>query len=201
VAEQASLNEAEVSLPAALGEREARIEVGVYLTAWRIRHEGVERRHHRVGEGPGCGYPAPAWLSYLASDESAFFGVSLLAPAAVRPRLRSRISRSRVASVACFAGPSSHRSISARRRRRAARAESRNVEAGTEEQALSTRHTRGSKLDRGRSAVEFGRLKDEYGLTPLRVPGIGRVALHADLTMLARLSVALARARAVPLAA
>jgi hypothetical protein len=31
--------------------------------------------------------------------------------------------------------------------------------------------------------------------------GIERVALHADLTMLARLSQALARARAVPLAA
>jgi hypothetical protein len=58
-------------------------------------------------------------------------------------------------------------------------------------------------LYRGRGAVErtFGRLKNEYGLKPLRVRGIERVALHADLTMLARLSVALARARAVPLAA
>jgi len=55
----------------------------------------------------------------------------------------------------------------------------------------------------GRGAVErtFGRLKHEYGLAPLRVRGLERVALHADLTMLARLSVALARARAVPLAA
>jgi transposase len=66
---------------------------------------------------------------------------------------------------------------------------------------------RGSKrfgdLYRGRSAVEreFGRLKNEYGLTPLRVRGIERVALHADLTMLARLSLALAKARAIPLAA
>jgi hypothetical protein len=34
-----------------------------------------------------------------------------------------------------------------------------------------------------------------------RVCGLERVALHADLTMLARLSQALARARAVPLAA
>lgn len=58
-------------------------------------------------------------------------------------------------------------------------------------------------LYRGRSAVEreFGRLKNEYGLTPLRVRGLEKVALHADLTMLARLSLALARARAVPLAA
>ena len=34
-----------------------------------------------------------------------------------------------------------------------------------------------------------------YALTPLRVRGLPRVALHADLTMLARLSLALARAR------
>jgi Transposase DDE domain len=58
-------------------------------------------------------------------------------------------------------------------------------------------------LYRGRAAVEreFGRLKHEYGLSPLRVRGLDRVALHADLTMLARLSQALARARAVSLAA
>jgi len=48
---------------------------------------------------------------------------------------------------------------------------------------------------------EFGRLKNEYSLAPLRVRGLARVQLHADLTMLARLSQALARARAVPLAA
>ena len=59
------------------------------------------------------------------------------------------------------------------------------------------------ELYRGRSAVEreFGRLKHEFGLTPLRVRGLNRVALHTDLVMLARLSQALARARAVPLAA
>jgi hypothetical protein len=58
-------------------------------------------------------------------------------------------------------------------------------------------------LYRGRASVEreFGRLKNEYGLAPLRVRGLERVALHADLTMLARLSLALSRARAVPLAA
>jgi hypothetical protein len=48
---------------------------------------------------------------------------------------------------------------------------------------------------------EFGRLKNEYGLAPLRVRGLERVALHADLVMLARLSQALVRARALPLAA
>jgi hypothetical protein len=55
----------------------------------------------------------------------------------------------------------------------------------------------------GRAAVEreFGRLKNEWALLPLRVRGIERVRLHADLTILAKLSCALARARAVPLAA
>ncbi|MDQ3672268.1 MAG: transposase [Actinomycetota bacterium] len=53
-------------------------------------------------------------------------------------------------------------------------------------------------LYRGRAAVEreFGRLKHEYGLAPLRVRGLARVQLHADLTMLARLAQALSRARA-----
>jgi len=53
------------------------------------------------------------------------------------------------------------------------------------------------RLYRGRAAVEreFGRLKHDYGLAPLRVRGLERVALHADLTMLARLAQALSRAR------
>jgi hypothetical protein len=40
-----------------------------------------------------------------------------------------------------------------------------------------------------------------FFLASLRVRGLERVVLHADLVMLARLSVTLARARAVPLAA
>jgi hypothetical protein len=58
-------------------------------------------------------------------------------------------------------------------------------------------------LYRGRGAVEreFGRLKHEWALLPLRVRRIERVRLHADLTILSRLVVALAKARAVPLAA
>jgi hypothetical protein len=57
------------------------------------------------------------------------------------------------------------------------------------------------ELYRGRAAVEreFGRLKNEYALAPLRTRGLARVRLHADLVMLARLAQALARARAVPL--
>jgi hypothetical protein len=48
---------------------------------------------------------------------------------------------------------------------------------------------------------EFGRIKNEWALAPLRVRGIERVRLHADLTILAKLSCALARARVVSLAA
>jgi hypothetical protein len=54
------------------------------------------------------------------------------------------------------------------------------------------------RLYRGRAAVEreFGRLKHEYGLATLRVRGIERVRLHADLSILGRLGHALARSRA-----
>ena len=38
---------------------------------------------------------------------------------------------------------------------------------------------------------EFGRLKHEYGLAPLRVRGLECVPLYADLVMLTRLSQAL----------
>jgi hypothetical protein len=62
---------------------------------------------------------------------------------------------------------------------------------------------RWGKLYADRSAVEraLGRAKHEWALLPLRVRGIERVKLQADLTMLAQLACALARARAVPLAA
>jgi hypothetical protein len=62
---------------------------------------------------------------------------------------------------------------------------------------------RWKKLYRLRGAVERenGRLKNEWALLPIRVRRIERVRLHADLTMLARLATALAKARAVPLAA
>jgi hypothetical protein len=51
---------------------------------------------------------------------------------------------------------------------------------------------------RKRAAVEreFGRLKDQWGLRPLRVRGLERVRLHADLTVLTKLACALSRARA-----
>jgi hypothetical protein len=62
---------------------------------------------------------------------------------------------------------------------------------------------RWGKLYAGRSAPECasGRLKERVGALPLRVRGVERVQLHADLTMLATLACALARARAVALAA
>lgn len=50
-------------------------------------------------------------------------------------------------------------------------------------------------LYKRRTAVEreFGNLKHNLGLAFLRVCGIERVRLHADLVMLGRLSLALAR--------
>ncbi len=53
-------------------------------------------------------------------------------------------------------------------------------------------------LYRGRAAVEreFGRLKHEWALSPLRVRGLERVRLHADLTILAKLGTALLGVRA-----
>jgi Transposase DDE domain/Transposase domain (DUF772) len=60
-------------------------------------------------------------------------------------------------------------------------------------------------LYNSRSSVEreFGRLKHEWSLLPLRVRRIGRVQLHADLTILACLACRLVagRTRALPLAA
>ncbi|MDP9436429.1 MAG: transposase [Actinomycetota bacterium] len=54
------------------------------------------------------------------------------------------------------------------------------------------------KLYRGRAAVEreFGRLKHDWALAPLRVRGLDRVRLHADLTILTRLACALRSQRA-----
>jgi hypothetical protein len=59
------------------------------------------------------------------------------------------------------------------------------------------------KLYKGCGAVEreFGRLKHEWALSPLRVRGLDRVRLHADLTILAKLACALARERVQYLAA
>jgi Transposase DDE domain/Transposase domain (DUF772) len=51
---------------------------------------------------------------------------------------------------------------------------------------------------RKRAAVEreFGRLKNEWGLKPLRVRGLERARLHTDLTVLTKLACTLSRARA-----
>lgn len=52
-------------------------------------------------------------------------------------------------------------------------------------------------LHRGRAALdrEFGRLKNECGLTPLRVSGLERAAVHADVRMRAAQSGACASGR------
>jgi DDE family transposase/transposase-like protein DUF772 len=56
---------------------------------------------------------------------------------------------------------------------------------------------RWKKLYRGRAAIEreFGRLKHEWGLSPLRVRRIERVRLHANLTILSQLTCELAKTR------
>jgi Transposase DDE domain/Transposase domain (DUF772) len=54
---------------------------------------------------------------------------------------------------------------------------------------------------RGAVEREFGYLKHEWAMLPLRIRRLPRVRLHVDLTILARLATALAKARAVPLAA
>jgi IS5 family transposase len=67
---------------------------------------------------------------------------------------------------------------------------------------LIPRHTERSKAlyaSRGAVEREFGRLKHEWSLLPLRVRGLERVRLHADLPILAKLASALARSRPVPL--
>lgn len=75
--------------------------------------------------------------------------------------------------------------------------------SGLRESSIPRSSDEWKRLYRGRSAVEreFGRLKHHYALAMLRVRGIERVRLHADLTILGRLALALAKARAVPLAA
>lgn len=52
---------------------------------------------------------------------------------------------------------------------------------------------------RGAVEREFGRLKHEWSLLPLRVRGLDRVRLHADLTILAKLASRLAQERAKPI--
>jgi transposase, IS5 family len=58
-------------------------------------------------------------------------------------------------------------------------------------------------LYRGRASVEreFGRLKNEWAMAPLRVRRIERVRLHVDLTILAKLACRLATERALAVAA
>jgi hypothetical protein len=65
------------------------------------------------------------------------------------------------------------------------------------------RFERSRKLYRSRGAVEreFGRLKNEWAMLPLRVRRIERVRLHVDLTILTKLACRLAHERALAVAA
>jgi hypothetical protein len=75
--------------------------------------------------------------------------------------------------------------------------------SGIRESSIPRKSDEWKRLYRGRSAVEreFGRLKHHYGLAMLRVRGIERVRLHADLTIIGRLALELAKARGCSLAA
>ncbi len=64
-----------------------------------------------------------------------------------------------------------------------------------------SKRSRDLYASRGAVEREFGRLKHEWALLPLRVRGLERVRLHADLTILAKLGCALAKSRAAALAA
>jgi transposase len=69
---------------------------------------------------------------------------------------------------------------------------------------LIPRESKRSKaLYNSRGAVEreFGHLKHEWALLPLRVRGLDRVRLHANLTILAKLACRLSAERALPLVA
>ncbi|MCY4086243.1 MAG: transposase, partial [Actinomycetia bacterium] len=67
--------------------------------------------------------------------------------------------------------------------------------SGTGEGPIDRNSDRFKRLYRARSAVEreFGRLKHRYGLTPLRIRGLARVQMHADLCVITRLTTALAQ--------
>ncbi len=69
--------------------------------------------------------------------------------------------------------------------------------SGVRESSIPRTSDEWRRLYRGRSAVEreFGRLKHHYALAMLRVRGIERVRLHADITILGRLALELANRR------
>ena len=132
-----------------------------------------------------------------------------------RSRHFARLPLSSVATASCprastGSGPSRAPTSSARLRSGdAPRASARPASLWVKTDRLHPRFPRTTERSRklycSRGAVEreFRRVKREWAMLPLRVRGLDRVRLHADLTLLARLTIALARARAraVPLAA
>jgi hypothetical protein len=80
---------------------------------------------------------------------------------------------------------------------------SRWIKADRPHQLIPRTTARHKALYHRRGAVEreFGRLKHEWAMLPLRVRRIDRVRLHTDLSILTRLAVALDRTRVVQVAA
>jgi hypothetical protein len=64
-----------------------------------------------------------------------------------------------------------------------------------------TNRWKGYYHQRGAVEREFGRLKHEWAMLPLRVRRIDRVRLHTDLSILTRLAVALDKTRVAQVAA
>jgi hypothetical protein len=60
-----------------------------------------------------------------------------------------------------------------------------------------SKRSRALYSSRGSVEREFGRLKHQWSLLPLRVRGLDRVRLHADLTILAKLTTRLAQERGI----
>lgn len=60
IAEQAGPKTLDVFVPSASNEREARMELGIYLTAWRIRNPGVEAELMRPRRRPFASRGAPS---------------------------------------------------------------------------------------------------------------------------------------------
>ena len=114
------------------------------------------------------------------------------------PTLLERLARHgvRPGSVAMDKGYDFHATYEECERRGALAVVSKRKNSGTGDGPITRKGERFKRLYRARASVEreFGRLKHQLSLAPLRMRGIERVQLHADLCVLTRLVVALQNA-------
>ena len=111
------------------------------------------------------------------------------------PSLLDRLAKLgvRPGSVAMDKGYDFHATYEECERRGTLAVVSKRKNSGTGEGPIDRKGERFKALYRARSAVEreFGRLKHHLSLAPLRMRGLDRVQLHADLCVLTRLVAAL----------